>query len=82
MIVADETISLEVSGNGDVLESHDGVIAVGSGSGYALGNTPCTETNLIHCVFSAAARALYHIPEFTARDIAERSMKVAAGNSI
>jgi ATP-dependent HslUV protease, peptidase subunit HslV len=37
MIVADKHISLEVSGNGDVLESHDGVTAVGSGSTYALG---------------------------------------------
>lgn len=62
MIVADETISLEVSGNGDVLESHDGVIAVGSGGSYAL----------------AAARALYDIPDLTAREIAERSMKIAA----
>ena len=62
MVVADKDISLEVSGNGDVLESHDGIIAVGSGSKYAL----------------AAARALYHIPELSARDIAERSMKIAA----
>ena len=38
LIVADETVSLEITGNGDVLEMSDGVISVGSGSPYALGN--------------------------------------------
>lgn len=37
LIVADATVSLELTGNGDVLESHDGVIGVGSGSPYAIG---------------------------------------------
>lgn len=37
LIVADESISLELTGNGDVLESHDGVLGVGSGSPYAIG---------------------------------------------
>jgi ATP-dependent HslUV protease subunit HslV len=37
LIVADERISLEITGNGDVLEMHDGVVSVGSGSPYALG---------------------------------------------
>jgi ATP-dependent HslUV protease subunit HslV len=37
LIVADETCSLELTGNGDVLESHDGVLGVGSGSAYAMG---------------------------------------------
>jgi ATP-dependent HslUV protease subunit HslV len=37
LIVADSSISLELSGNGDVLESHDGVLSVGSGSPYAKG---------------------------------------------
>jgi ATP-dependent protease HslVU peptidase subunit len=31
LIVADATMSLELTGNGDVLESHDGVPGVGSG---------------------------------------------------
>jgi ATP-dependent HslUV protease subunit HslV len=35
MIVADKTVSLEVSGNGDVLEPHDGIIAIGSGGAFA-----------------------------------------------
>lgn len=37
MVVADENLSLEVTGNGDVLESHDGIIGVGSGGSYAVG---------------------------------------------
>ena len=40
LIVADEKVSLEITGNGDVLEMSDGVISVGSGSPYALGK--CT----------------------------------------
>jgi ATP-dependent protease HslVU (ClpYQ) peptidase subunit len=30
-------VSLEVTGNGDVLESTDGILGVGSGSPYAIG---------------------------------------------
>lgn len=37
LLVADETVSLELTGNGDVLESNDGVLGVGSGSQFALG---------------------------------------------
>lgn len=62
LIVADATCSLELTGNGDVLESHDGVLGVGSGSPYAIGtcsfhrsNTPiwicwllCLWRSLIH----------------------------------
>ena len=43
MVVADKESSLILSGNGDVLEPKDGVMAIGSGGNYAL----------------AAARALY-----------------------
>ena len=43
MIVADRTVSLVLTGTGDVLEPERGVIAIGSGGNYAL----------------AAARALY-----------------------
>merc|ERR1719160_747123 len=35
MIVADKEISLEISGNGDVLEPHTGVLAIGSGGPFA-----------------------------------------------
>lgn len=44
MVVADKESSLILSGNGDVLEPKDGVMAIGSGGNYAL----------------AAARALYN----------------------
>ena len=35
LVVSDGKISLEVTGNGDVLETSDGVISVGSGGAYA-----------------------------------------------
>lgn len=62
LLVADETISLEITGNGDVLESHDKVLAVGSGSPFA----------------SAAARALQDIPELSAEEVARKSMDIAS----
>lgn len=62
LIVADKNMSLQITGNGDVLEPHDGVISIGSGSPYAL----------------AAARALIEIPELDALEIAKRSMRIAA----
>ena len=37
LLVADATESLEMTGNGDVLRSHDGVLGIGSGSPYAIG---------------------------------------------
>lgn len=37
IVVADAKVSLEVTGNGDVLESVDGILGVGSGSPYAIG---------------------------------------------
>lgn len=39
LIVADENVSLELTGNGDVLEMDDGVVSVGSGSPFALGES-------------------------------------------
>ena len=36
MIVADKHITLILTGNGDVLEPHDGVAAIGSGGNFAL----------------------------------------------
>merc|ERR1719160_2127274 len=35
MIVADENLSLEITGSGDVLEPNDGVIGIGSGGPFA-----------------------------------------------
>ncbi|KEP66933.1 UNVERIFIED_CONTAM: heat shock protein hslv, putative [Hammondia hammondi] len=62
LIVADKKMSLEVSGVGDVLESHDGILGVGSGGPYAV----------------AAARALYDIDSLSAHEICKRSMAIAA----
>lgn len=36
MIVADKTITLGLTGNGDVLEPEEGIMAIGSGGNYAL----------------------------------------------
>ncbi len=36
MLVADRTVSLALTGTGDVLEPEDGVMAIGSGGNYAL----------------------------------------------
>jgi ATP-dependent HslUV protease subunit HslV len=63
MAVADKTVSLTLTGNGDVLEPEDGLIGIGSGGPYAL----------------AAARALIGIDDLDAEEIARRSMKIAAG---
>ncbi len=54
-MVADRHQSLQITGNGDVLEPHDGIIAIGSGSPYAL----------------AAARALIDQPHMDALAIGE-----------
>ncbi len=61
MAVADAERSFTLTGNGDVLEPEDGIIAIGSGGNYAL----------------SAARALLGIDGLGAEDIARRSMKIA-----
>jgi ATP-dependent HslUV protease subunit HslV len=61
MAVADRDHSYTLTGNGDVLEPDDGIIAIGSGGNYAL----------------AAARALMEIPDLTPEEIARRAMKIA-----
>lgn len=61
MAVADKTHSYTLTGNGDVLEPEDGIIAIGSGGNYAL----------------AAARALSGVEGFTAEEIARRAMRIA-----
>jgi ATP-dependent HslUV protease subunit HslV len=62
LIVADKDHGYTLTGNGDVLEPSDGVIAIGSGGNYAL----------------AAARALMTVPDLSAEEIARRAMKIAA----
>jgi ATP-dependent HslUV protease subunit HslV len=62
MAVADKDRSFTLTGNGDVLEPEDGVIAIGSGGNFAL----------------SAARALMTVPDLGAEEIARRAMKIAA----
>ncbi len=62
MIAVDEEKSLIVSGNGDVIESDDDVMAIGSGGPYAL----------------AAARALIRFSEMEATDIVKEAMMIAS----
>lgn len=62
MAVADKDVSLVLTGQGDVLEPEDGLIAIGSGGNYAL----------------SAARALIDIDGLEAEEIARRAMKIAA----
>ncbi len=61
LAVADHTASLVITGNGDVLEPEHGIVAIGSGGGFA----------------QAAARALTQHSELSAREIVSESLKVA-----
>jgi ATP-dependent HslUV protease subunit HslV len=63
LVVADEEHVFLLSGNGDLIEPDDGVIAIGSGGPYAL----------------AAARALLAHTPLSAAEIAAEAMRVAAG---
>ena len=62
LLVADKSVSLIISGNGDVIEPENGLMAIGSGGPYA----------------QAAARALLENTELDARAIVERSLMIAA----
>ncbi|MEJ5251125.1 MAG: ATP-dependent protease subunit HslV [Chthonomonadetes bacterium] len=62
MIVADRDDLLLVSGDGNVIEPDDNVLAIGSGGAYA----------------AAAARALMRHTSLSAREIAEEAMRIAA----
>ena len=59
--VADREVSLIITGNGDVLEPEQGIVAIGSGGSYA----------------QSAARALRENTELAARDIVTRSLEIA-----
>ncbi len=62
MIAVNKDNSLIISGNGDVIEADDDVMAIGSGGPYAL----------------TAARALLRHSDLTATEIAREAMKIAA----
>jgi len=61
LAVADKTASLIITGNGDVLEPEQGIVAIGSGGAYA----------------QAAAKALLNHTELGAADIVKRSLEIA-----
>jgi ATP-dependent HslUV protease subunit HslV len=61
LCVANEEASLIISGNGDVVEPEDSLMAIGSGGAYA----------------QAAARAMLDTTELSAREIVERGLRIA-----
>ncbi len=61
LVVADKTNSLIITGNGDVVEPNDGIMAIGSGGQYA----------------KAAALALLKNTELSAREIVEQGLTIA-----
>ncbi len=61
LIVADAEHGFMVSGTGDIIESDDGILAIGSGGSYAL----------------AAARALVAETDLPPREIVERALRIA-----
>ena len=63
LVVADKESSLVITGNGDVIEPEDSIMAIGSGGSYAL----------------SAARALVLNTELNSRDIVKKSLEIAAG---
>ena len=62
LCVADAGVSLIISGNGDVIEPEDSIMAIGSGGQFA----------------RAAAQALMQNTDLSARDIVERALNIAA----
>lgn len=61
MIAANDEAMLMISGVGDVIEPDDGICAIGSGGFFAL----------------SAAKALKQNTDLSAREIAEKAMKIA-----
>lgn len=66
LAVTDAEHSFLISGNGDVIEPEDGILALGSGGPYA----------------QAAARALIENSDLDTPQIVEKAMKIAAGIDI
>ena len=63
LIVMDAKQTYLLSGNGDLIEPDDGIIAIGSGGAYAM----------------AAAKALARHTQLSAHEIAAQAMEIAAG---
>jgi len=62
LVVADQESSLIITGNGDVIEPEDSIMAIGSGGPYA----------------QSAAKALLQNSDLDAREIVEKSLTIAA----
>ena len=62
LTVAGKDASLVITGNGDVIEPEDGIMAIGSGGPFA----------------QAAAKALLDASDLSARDIVEKGLTIAA----
>ena len=62
LVVADKDTSLTISGNGDVIEPEDNIIAIGSGGPYA----------------QAAAKALVENTNLNAQEIVKKALGIAA----
>jgi ATP-dependent HslUV protease subunit HslV len=62
LVVADKDSSLIITGNGDVIEPEDSLMAIGSGGSFA----------------QSAARALLDNTDLDARNIVEKSLNIAA----
>lgn len=62
LCVADRETSLIISGNGDVIEPENSIMAIGSGGSFA----------------KAAAQALFENTDLSAREIVEKAMGIAA----
>jgi ATP-dependent HslUV protease, peptidase subunit HslV len=61
MLVADRQTSLLLGGSGDIIESDDGVLAIGSGGGYA----------------ASAARALVKHSDLSAPEVVREALEIA-----
>ncbi|MBP6896486.1 MAG: ATP-dependent protease subunit HslV [Gammaproteobacteria bacterium] len=61
LAVADRTTSLIITGNGDVLEPEQGIVAIGSGGAYA----------------HSAAKALVENTDLSAEEVVRKSLEIA-----
>ena len=66
MVVADAEHIFQITGGGDVIEPHEGIIGIGSGGPFA----------------TAAARALMDVPGMSAADICGKAMTIAADTCV
>jgi ATP-dependent HslUV protease subunit HslV len=62
LLVADRKDMLLISGTGDVVDPEEDVIAIGSGGSFAY----------------AAARAFLEVNTYSAREVVERSLRIAS----